>query len=370
MSFVMKRVMSKMGNPVTEKKFVHPNSIVPDKTFSMNGVRVNQYLIADHNINNLTLPSKRTYKLRGVTIHNTSTLGKDDDAKWYICSTENGNMSDVYVNAYVDCNGAWQELPWDSMNWSCSDGIGYAGGNVATIALEIIMDSPSGTNNLKAMDNGARIAAYILYKYGLTANDLYTHSYWINTKIYGATGTRDYLNTLSNPRKNCPVYIIPQWEQFKKQVDAYIVKLGGKSIYDQKTNGKEVQWIFKAVSQAAVRPSMSKDSTVLGRVTKGDYYPADWVNNTWLKHAGKNTYSMLNDGGALFTKAGSYTTKRTTCKLNVRQKPSTSASVLTTLSPTTLVYVWDEKPIRANGYDWVKIVVDGKIGYVANQYLK
>ena len=115
---------------------------------------------------------------------------------------------------------------------------------------------------------------------------------------------------------------------------------------------------------------MSKDSTVLGRVTKGDYYPADWINSQWFKHADKKAYSMLNDGGALFTKAGSYTTKHTTCKLNVRQKPSTSSSVLTTLSPATLVYVWDEKPIRANGYDWVKVVVNGKMGYVANQYLK
>ena len=107
-----------------DKKFIHPDKIVPDKTYNLNGVTVKEYLIKNHNINNLALPIKRPYALKGVTIHNTMTLGKDDDAKWYVCSTENGNMGGVFVNAYVDYNGAWQELPWDSMNWSCCRNIG------------------------------------------------------------------------------------------------------------------------------------------------------------------------------------------------------------------------------------------------------
>lgn len=361
-----------------DKQFIHPNNIVPDKTFSMNGVRVNKYLIADHNINNLALPSTRTYKLKGVTIHNTSTLGKDDDAKWYVCSTENGNMGGVFVQVYCDYNGAWQILPWTSMNWSCSDGIDYAGGNTATIALEIIMDSPRGTNNLKAMDNGARIAAYILYKYGLTANDLYTHSYWINTKIYGATGTRDYLNTLTNPRKNCPVYIIPQWEQFKRKVDSYIVQLGGQSIYeevDPDSSYEDVQLIYQAVSSAAIRAGMSKSAKIYGRVTKGDYYPIDRKysvdGNVWLRYAGQDAYSMLNDGGALFRRTAAYSTKRTTCKVNIRDKASLKGNKVDTLPEKTIVYMWaGEPPVLVDGYHWAKIIYEGKICYIASEYLK
>lgn len=354
-------------------QFIHPNNIKPDKTTTINGVKVNEYLIKNHNINNLDLPPKRTYALKGVTIHNTSTLGKDDDAKWYVCSTENGNMGGVFVNAYIDHNGAWQELPWDSVNWSCSDGVDYAGGNTATIAVEVIMDGTTGANNIKAMDNAARLVAYILYQNGLSANDLYTHSYWINTKIFGMTGTRDYLNTAKNTRKNCPVYIIPQWVSFKKQVDSYIVKLGGKSVYNTTlvTKPTKVQYIYKSVSQAAIRPEMSKDSVVLDRVIKGDYYPVDTIyDGIWLKHAGQKAYSMLKDGGSLFTKVGEYTTKRTTTTLNVRQSPSLTGHKMTVLQPTTIVYIWGEKPIRADGYDWAKIVIEGKIGYVAAKYLK
>lgn len=358
---------------VTEKIFVHPSTLVPDKTFMMNGVRVNKYLIEDHNVNNLSLPSKRTYPLKGVTIHNTSTLGKEDDAKTYVCSTENGNMGGVFVNAYCDYNGAWQELPWDSMNWSCSDGIDYAGGNAATIALEIIMDSPSGTNNLKAMDNGARLAAYILYKYKLTANDLYTHSYWINTKIYGATGERDYLNTLSNPRKNCPVYIIPQWEQFKRQVDGYIKQLGGQSIYDD-TIYQNVQYIYQAVSNAAIRSGMSKDATIYTRVTKGNYYCIDRVydvnNARWLKYADKQAYSMLNDDGALFRRISTYIPKRTACTINIRTGASINSKKAGTISAGTIVYAWNEPAINADGYHWQKIVYEGKICYAASEYLQ
>lgn len=364
---------------MANKQFIHPKDVFPDKTYSINGVRVNEYLVKDHNINNLTLPSKRNYKLKGVTIHNTLTLGKDDDAKWYCAATCNDNLGGVFVHYYVDYNGAWKILPDDSMNWSCSDGIGYAGGNAATIAIEVIMDGEDGVNNSKAMNNAICLVAYILQAYGLTANDLYTHSYWINTKIFGAKGTRDQLNTRTNPRKNCPVYIIPQWDGFKKGVDNQIVKLGGKSIYDEPLPnlpnvdpGKKVQYIYQATSHAARRSGMSKDAKIYGRVEKGGYYAVDTLYDKtgWIKYANEKCYSMLKDGIDLFKRVGDYSTKRTTCKLNVREKPSTSAGKITVLPATTIVYIWGDKPIRADGYDWVRIVIEGKVGYVAVQYLK
>ena len=348
--------------------WVSPSTVVPDKTYNMNGVKVNVYLLKNHNVNNIALPSKRTNKFKGVVIHNTDRAYSADDGRQYSAATCNDAVA-TRTSYYISELSAWQNLELSDMNWSCGDGTTGEGNN-GCISLEIIMSSRNKAIDLQSRDNGAKIAAYILYKNNMTVNDMYTHNYFLNIRNGHTDWDYNKLCTTPTPTRNCPYYIVWDWEGFRKQVDAYIVKLGGKSIYDQKTNGKEVQWIFKAVSQAAIRPSMSKDSIILGRVTKGDYYPADWINSQWFKHADKKAYSMLNDGGALFSKAGSYTTKRTTCKLNVRQKPSTSASVLTTLSPTTLVYVWDEKPIRANGYDWVKIVADGKIGYVANQYLK
>lgn len=215
------------------KVYISPKNVVADKTYMVNGVPLYQYFIYDHNINNMRLPAKRSKKIIGVTIHNTDDLENvQDDGRQYTAATCNDNMRDVFVNAYVDELGAWWNFDWTYENWSCKDGRGN--GNTATIAIECIMDGQTGVNNEKAMDNTARLAAWLLYKYGLTANDLYTHTHWLNV-VDGVKGDRDYLNTKSNPYKTCPYYIIPQWSEFKKLVDKYIVKLGGKSIYQTST---------------------------------------------------------------------------------------------------------------------------------------
>ncbi len=351
-------------------QFIHPNNVIPDKQYHLNSVLVNEYLVKNHNFNNLQFPAKRIYPLKGVTIHNTSTLGQDDDGKWYTASTLNNNMNGVFVHYYVSCVGAWKNLDDDYMNWSCSDGIAYAGGNAATIALEIIMNGQNGVENKAAMDYGAKIAAYILYKNGLTANDLYTHSYWINTKIFGMNGTKDYLNTAKNTRKNCPVYIIPQWDSFKRLVDEYVVKLGGKTVYEkvsEKVSASNI--IYKSVSNAAVRAGMSKDATIYTRVVKRLYYPADKVYDNWFKHAGQNAYSMLVDGGKLFEKAGEYTIKKTTAKLNIRAEPDLKGAKIAVLDKNTPVYVMAEPAVKSGGYSWVKVIVGNKICYAVEDYL-
>lgn len=366
-----------------DKKIIHPDKIVPDKTYDLNGVTVKEYLIKDHNINNLALPIKRPYALKGITIHNTEVLGKDDDAVWYVAAGCNSNLGNVWVHFYVSDKGAWRVLPDDSMNWSCSDGVGYAGGNAATIAIEVIMDGTGSAKSKKAMANAERLAAYLLYTNGLTADDLYTHSYWINTKIFNMSGTIDYLNTAQNQRKNCPVYIIPQWQNFKKSVDSHIVRLGGKSIYGSfeptpvvmDTGGSKVQWIYQATSTAAIRPERNKNSKIYGRVIKGGYYCAETLypniaEAQWFRHSGTDSYSMLYDGGALFRKVGNYGTRRTTAKVNVRSAPSLKADIVTAFPTKTIVYLWGDTPILADGYHWVKVVYEGQICYVASEYLK
>lgn len=351
------------------KVFVHPDSIVPDKTYSLNGVMVKDYLIPNHNVNNLALPTRRVYPLMGITIHNTPTLGKDDDGKWYTASTINGNMGGVYVHYYCDSNSAWHNLPDNFMNWSCSDGISYAGGSAATIAIEVIMDGTKGNKNQQAFVNAAKLAAQLLYSNGLTANDLYTHSYWINTKIFGMTGSQDFLCTAKNARKNCPVYIIPQWATFKQLVNKYVVALGGKSIYDQPPVNS-VNIIYRSVSSAAIRTAPSKSATILGRVTKGNYYPADAITNGWFKHAGQNAYSMLNDEGLLFIEDGNWVVKTTTAYVNVRSTPSITGDKLGLLSPGTKIYAFDTITIIKDGYNWQKIIYNGKVGYSVSEYMK
>lgn len=196
----------------------------PDSTFYVNGVRVNKYLLNDHNENNIPLPQENIGELKGVTIHNTNDLeGVRDSAKRYTEATLDGDMRDVRVHFYVDELGAWQNLETDSVSWHAADGIDGPG-NTQTISVECIMSSADDPVSLKSRDNAARLAAYLLYSNGLDENDLYTHTYWLNLRD-GLTGTTDYLNILQNPYKYCPEFLLPDWYGFKAQVADYIDEL-------------------------------------------------------------------------------------------------------------------------------------------------
>ena len=188
----------------------------PDKIYTLNGVTVKDFLLTEHKHNNTSFPGKRTQPLLGVTIHNTEKIivVGTTMSEQYARATVNGNMGQCFVHYYVDETEAWHLLPDDQKGWHAADGAN-GDGNCRTIAIEIIGNSP------EAEENGAKLAAGLLAKYGLTTENLYTHSHWINV-FSGKTGTREYLNTLKNSRKNCPVYILPHWADFEARVAAYM----------------------------------------------------------------------------------------------------------------------------------------------------
>ena len=194
----------------------------PDKTTTINGVVINEFLLTKHNPNKISMPAT-TMNYAGVTIHNTEDLDNvHDDAEQYTRATYNGNMKDVRVHYYVDDVGAWQNLPLTLSGWHATDGNGK--GNRTTVAIECIMDGTTGTANEKAEDNCARLAAWLLYSKGYGVDKLYTHSHWLNVKE-GKTGSTDYLNITKNNYKTCPVFIIPHWSKFKSKVASYIEQL-------------------------------------------------------------------------------------------------------------------------------------------------
>ena len=207
--------------------------LTPDSTSILNGVPVHKHLLKNHNVNGITLPPMRSKQFIGTTIHNTEDLPRvEDDGEQYTRATLNDNMGTVRTHYYVDDLYAWQNLEFDRCNWTCADGTGS--GNMQTIAIECIMSGKDGSENLKARDNAARLAAYILHLNGLTADNLYTHTYWLHVRD-GHTKLSDTANidkwcTAPHTYKNCPLYIIPDWIGFKKLVDKYIKQLGGSSV--------------------------------------------------------------------------------------------------------------------------------------------
>lgn len=156
-----------------------------------------------------------TGKVAGITIHNTNDLPNvEEDAEQYTRATwPNANMNDSRVHYYVDDINAWQNLEDTEVGWHAGDGSGP--GNGTTIAIEIIMDGSGSKEDLKAEENGALLAAILLKKYGLTVEQLYTHNHW--------AGRPDKI--VQGVRKNCPLYILPHWEQFKAKVAAKLAEI-------------------------------------------------------------------------------------------------------------------------------------------------
>lgn len=200
-----------------------------DKVYDINGVQVNEYLLENHNTNHILLPSKRTSPLFGVVIHNTEVVQSDDCGRSYTAATLNGNMGTSRTHFYVTHQSAWQNLPLDSTNWTCGDFQTKGNGNWGCISLEIIMNGTIGENNVKARDNGARIAAQLLKDNKLTVDDMYTHNYFLNVRDRDPEDKTpiDYMTYCTTPGKdrNCPLYIVGDWEGFRSQVKKYLDEL-------------------------------------------------------------------------------------------------------------------------------------------------
>ena len=218
-------------------KYISPSDIIADKEFEVFGVKVKEYLLANHNINSISLPSKRVKPLKGITIHNTNDLANiEDDGRNYTASTVNGNMRTVRVHYYVDDLYIWQNLDESLQNWTCTDGNGD--GNATTIAIECIMKNSYDTESLKAMDNCARLTAYLCVMYKLTTDDVYTHTYWLHMRdkdSISKCGDKDKICTARHSYKTCPTFIIPQWDKFLALVNKYIAEMGGKVVVKPST---------------------------------------------------------------------------------------------------------------------------------------
>ena len=197
--------------------------LTPDKTTTLGGVNVKEYLLTGHNPNHIDMPSvSMAGKIIGVTVHNTDwiTVARGTTpAEQYTRATVNGNMKDVRVHYYVDNTCAWQNLPRNLSGWHAADGSGN--GNRRTIAIECIMSSAYNSTDKKSEDNCAKLAAALLKQYGSGINHLYTHTHWLNVRD-GKRGTVDQLNTMHNSHKMCPAYILPHWAEFKKKVQSYL----------------------------------------------------------------------------------------------------------------------------------------------------
>ena len=219
-----------------------------DKTTSMGGVTVNEYLLTKHNPNHIDMPTASMKgKIIGVTIHNTdwiSVASGTTPAEQYTRATVNGNMNDVRVHFYVDNKCAWQNLPLTLSGWHAADGDGD--GNRKTIAIECIMSADYDSVDRKSEDNAAKLAAYLLKQYGFGVDRLYTHNHWYS-------------------RKYCPAYILPHWDKFKAKVKEYLDAM------NKKTTSAPVKQNASSKQLYRVRRAWDQPKTQLGAFTVLEY---------------------------------------------------------------------------------------------------
>lgn len=248
--------------------------LIPDNTISMGGVLVNYYPLTAHNPKRIAMPGKMTKSIIGVTIHNTGVINAASGttmAEQYTRATVNGNMNSVRVHYYVDGMCAWQNLPLTWQGWHAADGSGN--GNTRTIAIECIMSGKGTAEDKAAEDNAARIAAELLKTYGLTIDNLFTHTYWLNVRD-GRKGTVDQINVMRHPYKMCPLYIIPHWQEFKAKVAAYMGEVASESAEPatdpEKQEFEPVQFLVKILDDTLnVRSGAGTEFPVVTQVSKG-----------------------------------------------------------------------------------------------------
>lgn len=86
-----------------------------------------------------------------------------------------------------------------------------------------------------ARDNGARLAAWLLWRHGLTIDKLVTHTYWVSAGKTFADADTQCTNPISG-KKWCSTYIFgssvdstakKNWIAFKELVQSYLTALAG-----------------------------------------------------------------------------------------------------------------------------------------------
>lgn len=186
--------------------------LTPDRTYTTaNGVQIKEKLITSKSgvkyYSNRKLDTPN-HKPQYVTIHNTPDINEaagTNDAEQYARATFNNNMGDVVVHYYIDETDCWHILADDTVGWHAADGVNGPG-NTKSVAVEIIMDGSGDSSDKGAEERGAKLAAYLLYTYGLGIDRLKTHRDWY-------------------PKKYCPAYILPHWSDFRAKVEKYLAAL-------------------------------------------------------------------------------------------------------------------------------------------------
>lgn len=294
-----------------------------------------------------------------IVIHETGNSSKGADAKnhsTYLKNLAKANTTYVSWHYTVDDHAIYHHIPDNEIAYHASDGRVEGGGNMASIGIEICVNSDGNFD--KARDNAAWLTAKLLKEHNLTIGAVKQHhdfapdgkncpqtirdkGLWNNflqavQKYYGVTNSSSSSNTTNTI---VPVFKVGQVVQFNgtkhyKSSDAiqgYICKPGKVKVNNVYRVGK------------------SRHPYMVIAVSGGGSTAYGWVDATDLQEIAIKTFMP-------------YTVRVTANVLNVRSGPGTRYKVTTSIKKNEVYTIVEEK----NGWGKLK----SGAGWISLKYTK
>lgn len=294
-----------------------------------------------------------------IVIHETGNSSKGADAKnhsTYLKNLAKANTTYVSWHYTVDDHAIYHHIPDNEIAYHASDGRVEGGGNMASIGIEICVNSDGNFD--KARDNAAWLTAKLLKEHNLTIGAVKQHhdfapdgkncpqtirdkGLWNNflqavQKYYGVTNSSSSSNTTNTI---VPVFKVGQVVQFNgtkhyKSSDAiqgYICKPGKVKVNNVYRVGK------------------SRHPYMVIAVSGGGSTAYGWVDATDLQEIAVKTFMP-------------YTVRVTANVLNVRSGPGTKYKVTTSIKKNEVYTIVEEK----NGWGKLK----SGAGWISLKYTK
>lgn len=294
-----------------------------------------------------------------IVIHETGNSSKGADAKnhsTYLKNLAKANTTYVSWHYTVDDHAIYHHIPDNEIAYHASDGRVEGGGNMASIGIEICVNSDGNFD--KARDNAAWLTAKLLKEHNLTIGAVKQHhdfapdgkncpqtirdkGLWNNflqavQKYYGVTNSSSSSNTTNTI---VPVFKVGQVVQFNgtkhyKSSDAiqgYICKPGKVKVNNVYRVGK------------------SRHPYMVIAVSGGGSTAYGWVDATDLQEIAVKTFMP-------------YTVRVTANVLNVRSGPGTRYKVTTSIKKNEVYTIVEEK----NGWGKLK----SGAGWISLKYTK
>lgn len=195
-------LLKKSGKPTVKEIVIPPKTVKTPPDYDVQLLDVNEY----------SRPGIPLEVVRGIVVHYTANPGTtaQNNRDYFQGLSVTGETS-VSSHFVIGIEGELiQCVPCDEVAYASNDR------NSDTISIECCIPDETGKFSDSTYKTLVHLTAWLIGRYDLKTDDVIRH--------YDVTG------------KNCPKYFVEHpsaWEQFKKDVDAYIESYGTREVLEE-----------------------------------------------------------------------------------------------------------------------------------------